>query len=509
MARVTILLLTMMLLAGCSMFKPAAEPEKIEFPFIEREFRAAWVATVANIDWPGAPGLSVQQQKREALDILDKAAELNLNALIFQVRPQCDALYSSTLEPWSYYLTGSQGQAPQPFYDPLQFWVEEAHKRGLELHAWFNPFRAHHPAGGRPGPESIVRMHPQWVRRLPNGYYWLDPGLQDVQNHTVEVVMDVLRRYDIDGIHFDDYFYPYGEDAFPDDSSWALYQAGGGKLARDDWRRDNVNRFIERLYKAIKREKRFVKFGISPFGIWRPGHPRSIQGFDQYARLFADARLWFNNGWIDYCSPQLYWPISQIAQSFPVLLGWWKSENRRDRHLWPGMFTSRFNDRNEPQEVINQIMISRGFNYDHPGHIHFSMKALMSDSSGIDSLLTSGPYKKPALIPPSPWLDKHVPSRPQLNLAVEGDSLELNWQAGDDEQVARWLLALRYGRNWDYRILPGRLKDIVLTVTIEESPADSSASPRGAEKLRQIGLSAVDRAGNVSTPQMLTLKNQF
>ena len=315
--------------------------EPIEIP---HEFRAAWVATVANINWPSKPGLPVEEQQKEAIALLDSLVSLNFNAVIFQVRPQADALYASELEPWSYFLTKKQGQAPVPFYDPLEFWIREAHARGMELHAWLNPYRAHHPSSGELDPSSIVYKMPESVVKLEQGYWWFDPSKKSTQDHSLEVVKDIVKRYDVDGIHFDDYFYPYdsynGGKDFPDDDSWNLYKEKGGKLSRGDWRRQSVNVFIENVYNEIKAIKKDVKFGLSPFGIWRPGNPSSIAGMDQYDKLYADAKLWLNKGWVDYFSPQLYWPIGRIAQSYPVLLNWWQKENYLQRHLWPGISLS-------------------------------------------------------------------------------------------------------------------------------------------------------------------------
>jgi uncharacterized lipoprotein YddW (UPF0748 family) len=306
-----------------AMAAPAQGPEKPPSP--PREFRAVWVATVANIDWPSKKGLPAKQQKAELLAILDKSKALNLNAVIFQVRPMCDALYESKLEPWSEYLTGTLGKGPG--YDPLEFAVKEAHDRGLELHVWFNPYRAHAPTSNSPIPDShLVKKRPDLAPRYGK-HHWLVPTSPEVQDHTLAVFLDVARRYDIDGVHIDDYFYPYKEkDAsgrtipFPDEDSWQAYKKGGGKLARDDWRRDAVNRFVQRWYTETKKVKPHVKVGISPFGIWRPGNPPGIAGLDQYAELYADAKLWLNKGWVDYWTPQLYWPIKQAPQSYPKLL---------------------------------------------------------------------------------------------------------------------------------------------------------------------------------------------
>jgi uncharacterized lipoprotein YddW (UPF0748 family) len=346
-------------------------------PNAEREFRAAWVATVANINWPSKPGLSVSQQKKEAVDLLDLLFKNNFNAVIFQVRPQCDALYQSDLEPWSYYLSGVQGKAPDPFYDPLKFWIDEAHARGIELHAWLNPYRAHHTAGGPVSDASIVKKHPELVVKLEQGYWWMEPTKKAVQDQTYNVVMDLVRRYDLDGIHFDDYFYPYpsynNDKDFPDEESWRAYQKSGGKLSRGDWRRESVNLLVERIYKGIKSEKPNVKFGLSPFGIWRPNHPLSVSGFDQHNVLYADARKWLNKGWIDYYTPQLYWSINQVAQSYPVLLGWWNQENKKGRHLWPGISLSIQPLSKLIDENINQVMIARGMLPTSPGVVHWSI----------------------------------------------------------------------------------------------------------------------------------------
>ncbi|MCF6237359.1 MAG: family 10 glycosylhydrolase, partial [Candidatus Marinimicrobia bacterium] len=428
------LLITGLILASCTTPQPIiipvqsvpVKPAPVKHDFeIPREFRAAWVATVANIDWPSKPGLSTEQQQAEAISLLDSAVILNLNAIIFQVRPQCDALYESDLEPWSYFLTGEQGSPPDPYYDPLTFWVAEAHKRGLELHTWFNPYRAHHPSGKK-NETSVISTHPDIVRKIDKGYYWLDPAKQETQDYSYEVVMDVVRRYDIDGVHFDDYFYPYGNDPFPDDDTWQTYLVHRGKLGRDDWRRNAVNVFIKRVYDGIKAEKSWVKFGLSPFGIWRPGNPPSIQGYDQYDKLYADAKLWLNEGWVDYWTPQLYWPTRQLPQSYPVLLGWWTRENTHDRNLWPGLFTSKIKDEAGALENFSQIMITRGMVPDGPGNVHFSMKALQRNYGGISDILIAGPYAQPALVPPSPWLDDQAPAAPLVEVDHKAGNIHIN-----------------------------------------------------------------------------------
>ena len=377
-----------------------------------REFRGAWVAAVANIDWPSRAGLPVAQQQEEIVRIVERARSIGLNALIVQVRPAADALYESPFEPWSEYLTGTQGKAPEPFYDPLAMWVAEAHRRGIELHAWFNPYRARHPSARSPlAPNHIARTMPEAVKQYGD-YLWLDPGNAEAARRTLDVIVDVTRRYDVDGIHIDDYFYPYPEKAsdgseidFPDDASWARYTLSGGRLSRADWRRANVDTLVERINEAVHREKPWVKFGVSPFGVGRPDRrPPGVAGFSQYDKLYADVERWLARGWLDYLAPQLYWPMDSQEQPFNVLLDYWSRANTADRHIWPGFFTSRIEDPAKPwkaEEITNQVAATRARGVD--GHIHFSMAALVQNRGGIADRLKAA-YAVPARVPLSPWL---------------------------------------------------------------------------------------------------------
>jgi uncharacterized lipoprotein YddW (UPF0748 family) len=457
-----------------------------------REFRGVWVASVANIDWPSTNTLSTAQQKAELLAIFDKAVELKLNVIILQVRPACDALYASALEPWSEYLTGTMGQAPKPFYDPLAFAVAEAHQRGLELHAWFNPYRARHPAAKSPAASThISRTRPNLVKQYGR-QAWLDPGEKDVQNHSFAVVMDVVKRYDVDGIHFDDYFYPYKEKSrsgneldFPDDNSWARFGTGRG-LSREDWRRKNINDFIERVYRSIKSQKPWVKFGLSPFGIWRPANPAQIKGYDAFDKLYADSRKWIASGWCDYFVPQLYWPIEPPDHSFPVLLKWWTQQNTSRRQLLAGMDSTRLG----AEEIVNQIRAARKES-GASGHVHWSMKSLLRNPS-LDGALRSTVYREPALVPVAAWLDRSVPSKPRVTMNAGNSSAKANWTCLGTEKTACWVLQMRRGNTWSTRILPGSKTSAELT-----GPLPSA-----------IALSAVDRCGNSSLPTVLSRKDR-
>jgi uncharacterized lipoprotein YddW (UPF0748 family) len=483
----TVLLLPAMLFAA----DDSNSADKIVPPPPVREFRAAWIATVGNSCWPSKPGLTTTQQKAELIALLDRAVALKLNAVIFQVRPASDALYASSFEPWSEYLTGVQGRAPSPYYDPLDFAIAEAHKRGLELHAWFNPFRAHHFQSVSPiAPNHISHTQPQLVRSYGR-YLWLDPGDPAVREYSLRVVMDVVKRYDVDGIHFDDYFYPYREKNsagmeidFPDGATWKQYGMNSG-LSRDDWRRQNVDIFIQQVYYAIKAEKPWVKFGISPFGIWRPKNPPAISGFDSYAGLYADSRKWLREGWCDYLAPQLYWGIAPPQTSFTTLLDWWNSENVHHRHIWPGMNSLKVGEGWQPSEIVSEIKATRWFPDD--GQVHWNISALMNNAA-LDTALQHDAYQQPALIPASPWLDAIPPAKPKLNVTPWNKTVTMSWVNGGAKPARWWVLQCRTNGVW----------------TTEIFPADQSGRFRENFPPDAIAIRAADRTGNLSEPAVWT-----
>jgi uncharacterized lipoprotein YddW (UPF0748 family) len=397
---------------------PARPPGSPSAP--AREWRAAWVATVANIDWPSKPGLSPEQQQAEIRSLCDTAAHIGLNALLLQVRTSADAFYESRLEPWSEYLTGTQGQ--HPGYDPLAVWLREARARGLELHAWINPYRARQSkARGPAAAQHLSRTRPEWVKAYGD-QLWIDPGEPAAAEHLLAVVRDLLSRYAVDGLHLDDYFYPYPVPAggaaanpvaaalastepakpapeldFPDGPSWQAYVMAGGQLSRPDWRRDNVNRLVKRLYALVKEVRPSARFGISPFGLPKPeNRPPGIAGFSQYDKLYADVELWLREGWMDYLAPQLYWPRAQTAQAFDVLLQTWQTLNPRGIALHPGLFTSRIDNSAQswqPDEILGQIDSIRRLS-PGSGHIHFSLVALAQNRKGVAELLRERAYSR-------------------------------------------------------------------------------------------------------------------
>jgi len=432
-------------------------PVKLKPPEPRREFRAAWIATVHNIDWPSTYTLSPSQQRAEMVSLLDLAAASGLNAVVLQVRTECDALYKSSIEPWSFFLTGKMGTGPSDGYDPLEFAIQEAHRRGIELHAWFNPFRASATERSSKSSKHISRTHPSLMLKA-GSMKWGDPSSDFVRNRAISVMVDVTKRYDVDGVHIDDYFYPYPKtvngkvyDQFDDASAYRSYQSKGGKLDIRDWRRSHINSFVSSMYASVKKTKSWVDVGISPFGIWRPGYPSSVKaGLDAYDHIFADSRLWLQKGWLDYFSPQLYWRISPSDQSFTALNEWWAQQNTQGRNLWPGIASSRImssEDRGRPaSETINQIGVTRKYAASPgPGHIHWSIKALKEDSGGLRAKLKSV-YSENAIPPASPWLGNSRPDPVYVAPIEENGALTLLFKASTN---ARWrVIQVKNGNTW-------------------------------------------------------------
>jgi len=394
-----ILFLGLALLLTCTLFSQ-----------INYEFRGVWIATVDNIDWPQKGVSTVYGQKTEFIRQLDQHKRNGMNAVIVQVRPSADAFYPSSLEPWSQWLTGVQGRSPSPYYDPLQFMIEETHKRGMEFHAWLNPYRANfNIASASIAPNHITRIHPDWFLTY-GGKKYFDPSNPDGQKHVVAVVKDIVKRYDVDAIHMDDYFYPYriaGKE-FPDVAS---YIRSGSKLSKDDWRRSNVDSIIKKLNEVIKQEKPYCKFGISPFGVWRnksvdPEGSNTKAGQTNYDDLYADILLWMQSGWVDYVAPQLYWEIGHKLADYQELVDWW-SRHSYGRHIYIGHGIYRAFEKGaawkNPKELPNQIKMLREYP-EVQGSIYFSSKSFDRNPNGWNDSLQNNYYKIPALIPEMNWL---------------------------------------------------------------------------------------------------------
>lgn len=375
------------------------------------EFRGVWIATVDNIDWPQRGSTTPYSQKADFIRQLDLHQKNGMNAMIVQVRPAADAFYPSPYEPWSQWLTGVQGRAPSPYWDPLQFMIEETHKRGMEFHAWLNPYRANfNIKSASIAANHITRTKPGWFLTY-GGKKYFDPGNADAQQFVVNVVRDIVRRYEVDAVHMDDYFYPYriaGKE-FPDAAS---YRNSGTHLSKDDWRRSNVDSIIRKLHVTIKQENPKCKFGVSPFSVWRnkandPEGSETQAGVTNYDDLYADILLWMKNEWVDYVAPQLYLEIGHSRIAYETILDWW-SKHSYGCHIYIGHGVYRVNERNaawkNPNELPNQIKLLREYP-NVQGSIYFSSKTFDSNPNGWNDTLRNNYYREPAMIPPMEWLE--------------------------------------------------------------------------------------------------------
>ncbi|TDD26159.1 glycoside hydrolase family 10 protein [Nonomuraea diastatica] len=412
-----------------AMAAPAAAC-KADARFPKRELRGVWIATTQNIDWPSKTGLSPAKQRAEYLKILDSAAQRHLNAVFVQVRPASDALYKSSLEPWSQYLTGTAGK--DPGWDPLPFLIDEAHQRGMEFHAWFNPYRASYgdstaklPAG------HPARKHPGWTVKYGGRLYY-NPGLPAVRHHVTKVITDVVGRYDVDGVHFDDYFYPYPVAGAKFDDGAAFKKHGKGKKLAD-WRRDNVNTLVAEVDKAVHDAKNHVKFGISPFGIWRntsndPSGSKT-SGMSAYDSIYADARAWIKSGTVDYVLPQLYWPRGHRLADYNTLARWWAREVKgTDVQLYIGHGLYRVGAADDkawrkPGELAAQVGVNRKLKQ-VDGSVYFSAKQVLSDPLGSVDRLAKSRYGRPALPPLMKERGGQAPAPPAGAQASDGT---LSW----------------------------------------------------------------------------------
>lgn len=376
-----------------------------------QEFRGVWIATVDNIDWPTRGQYDPASQKQEFIRQLDMHKANGMNAVVMQVRPAADAFYPSQYEPWSQWLTGTQGKPPSPYYDPMKFTIEESHKRGFEYHAWCNPYRANFSVGKASiAANHITRLHPEWFVEY-GGKMYFDPGNKEAQNWVVTVMKDMISRYDIDALHMDDYFYPYkvpGKD-FPDTATFRKY---GNGMTKEDWRRSNVDTIILKLSNAIKETKPWVKFGISPFGVWRnvakdPRGSDTKAGVTNYDDLYADILLWMKNKWIDYVAPQIYWEFSQPNAPYQKVLDWW-NENSYGRHVYIGlaMYRAGSNDAWKDKTQLPRQIDSLRKKENVQGAIYFSSTSFNKNPNGWSDSLRNNYYRQPAAVPEMPWLPK-------------------------------------------------------------------------------------------------------
>jgi uncharacterized lipoprotein YddW (UPF0748 family) len=368
------------------------------------EFRGVWISTVTNIDWPAAGDWDSEKQKASFIRLLDMHKANGMNVMIVQVRPAADAFYPSRYEPWSQWLTGMQGKPPVPYYDPLKFMIAETHKRGMEFHAWLNPYRAvFNTKKSSITSSHITRKHPEWFVKYGDKKYF-DPGNTEAQKFVVNVVYDIVKRYEVDAIHMDDYFYPYripGKE-FPDDKS---YRNSGSKLNKDDWRRSNVDSIILSLNRAIKKINPKCQFGISPFGVWRnndkdPDGSATRAGHTNYDDLYADILLWLKEGWIDYIAPQLYWEIEHLDAPFLTLLDWWSNHTYgKNCYIGIGIYKAGLNEAWKDQLQLPRQLQAIRQTPNIQGMVFYSSKILERNPYGWTDSLRNNYFSKPAKTP--------------------------------------------------------------------------------------------------------------
>lgn len=379
----------------------------------KREFRAAWIQSV-NGQFRGMPTEKLKQNLIGQLNSLQKAG---INAIIFQVRPEADALYASRLEPWSRFLTGVQGKAPEPYWDPMQFMIDECHKRGMEFHAWINPYRTKTTLKSELAPNHVYNIHPEWFVTYGDQLYF-DPALPESRRHICMVVSDIVSRYDVDAIHMDDYFYPYpikGKD-FPDDASFARF--GGGFSNKGDWRRSNVNVLIKKLHETIREIKPWVKFGVSPFGIYRNESSDPLgsktKGLQNYDDLYADVLLWAREGWIDYNIPQIYWHIGHPVADYETLVKWW-ARNTENRPLFIGQSVMNTVQNADPKNPsINQLPRKMALQRAYQtigGSCQWPASAVVENAGKYRDALIAEFHKYPALPPVFDFMDNEAPAK--------------------------------------------------------------------------------------------------
>lgn len=469
----------------------------------KREFRAAWIATVGNIDWPSKRGLSASQQQQEFINHLNFLQSHGFNAVIVQIRPAADAFYPSNFEPWSQYLTGKQGLPPFPNYDPLLFMIKETHKRNMEFHAWFNPYRALVNSAVNPNPAShVTKRHPDWLIHF-GGKSYFDPGNPDARNYILNVLLDVVKRYNIDGVHIDDYFYPYPMPGkvFNDKTSFNKYNNG---MSLDDWRRNNVNLFISQLYTQIKKEKYWVKFGVSPFGIWRNQKNdikgSATSGTSCYDDLYSDIKLWIDNKWVDYIAPQLYWENGHRVAPFEILLPWW-AQNKGERHLYIGLGLYRMvGAKSEiwktPQEILRQISMTR--QQETEGIVFYSISNFSKINNDLEDSLSQTYFRTIAIPPAMPWLKSFSPPQPTLQVKIAENGNFLTWEVPENKLDLKYLV---------YRFEDGEKinlnhADKIIALTQAQSFLDRSRTPK---KRYVYIVSSLDRLWNESAPSSFEL----
>lgn len=472
-------------------------------PYPKREFRAVWIATVENIDWPSRGNYTPEKQQQELRDILDAHQRTGINAVLVQVRDAADAFYAKSPEPWSEWLTGKQGKAPEPFYDPLEFMITESHQRGMEFHAWLNLNRAAFKTAKSIAPDHISKRKPEWILTY-DGMKLLNFGIPEVRQYITDVVVNIVKNYDVDGIHFDDYFYPYtvANETLKDQHTFREYPNGFDDI--EDWRRNNTDLLIKQIAEAIKATKPYVKFGISPFGVWR-NRKDSLEGSataagqTSYDNLYADTRKWVEQGWIDYIAPQNYFSRGFKLVPYQNLTLWW-TQNSYDRHLYIGQAAYRLGRNEQAWQNLSEIGDQIRFNRSLPvvkGSIFFSSKSLTNNQKGLQDSLRTRLYRYPALVPSMPWKDNVPPLSPRKVEAHLGEdnTIFLHWDAPEkaaDGGTAHYYVVYRFEKGEEPST---ESAEHIVGICQENSFADTATLP---DKKYLYFVTAVDRLHNES-----------
>jgi uncharacterized lipoprotein YddW (UPF0748 family) len=498
--------------------EPSRAPLRLhQPPAVPREFRAAFATPIWDRgfrDWPSTNDLTPSEQRAELRAMFEHAAAAGLNAIVFHVRLASDAMYPTPHAPWSVFISGKSGKGPDPTYDPLAFAISEAHARGIQLHAWFNPFRAMLPVfAGKASPSHVTKKHPEWIRKY-GSQTWIDPGEPAARKWVLDGILDVVRRYDIDAVHIDDYFYPYRESRtitrrvrgkrvrqtvdiqFPDDRTWNKYGKGKGFASRDAWRRANIDGFVESMYREVKEIKPQVLVGISPFGIWRSGVPTGVRGLDAFGEIYADSRKWLAQGWLDYIAPQLYWQVDGYQDRFRALDAWWRRENVKERHVWPSLYTSHVYGARDAwplSEIRTQVATlraARATTDESVGHVHFRLGALFANENRLARDL-SEVYGDVALVPAFPWLGAQAPGPPLVSVVTSDGPTKVTITPGDSVRV-RWWVIQTLGQDGKW-----------ISSVRHAGDGQVTAAPVGTNDPSEVAVTAIGVTGVASVPTVI------
>jgi uncharacterized lipoprotein YddW (UPF0748 family) len=501
--RKALIIVLLPILTSCSVFKS-------HIPTPKHEFRGVWIATVVNIDWPKNSLDNIEKQKQDYLEILDFYKELNFNAVIVQIRAAGDAFYPSQYAPWSRFLTGNEGVAPEPYYDPVHWMIEEAHARGMEFHAWLNPYRATFDEKlDILSKDHDYNLHPNWMLKYGKKYYY-NPGLPQVQQHLTNIMEEVVANYDVDAVHFDDYFYPYKitDETFEDMETYTQYAQPQQSL--EDWRRSNIDSLVQKVHYTIKSKKPWVQFGISPFGVWKnnstdPRGSDTNAGQTTYEDLYADPLLWMEKGWLDYLVPQVYWSMDLPVASHKKIVAWW-SKNSANTNLYIGNGPYKIRNNSDKawdnkKELPNQLRFARG-DKNIIGNVFFSAKSLMSNKEDVLKILKKKYYHNIALPPPSP-LQKNTFQNEIIAFHFEEKDGLLQFKISSNErQNLRY--ALVYVAKKESRLNLESTDKLVVKIPLSD-PGSFSFDRSGINGKKLLALTFINNYGQESKPKIIRL----